>query len=52
MKSTILALKSHLHKRRKQEHLAEGTGVESAKYPSKVKLEIYTNSLNFINILK
>ena len=37
-----LCLKSHLHKRRKQEHLAEGTGVEPAKYPPKVKLEIFS----------
>ena len=29
---------SHLHKRRKQKYLAEGTGVEPAKYPPKVKL--------------
>ena len=33
---------SLLHKRRKQEYLAEGTGVELAKYPSKVKLEIFS----------
>ena len=33
---------SHLHKRRKQEYLAEGTGVEPAKYPPKVKLEIFS----------
>ena len=33
---------SHLHKRRKQEYLAEGTGVELAKYPPKVKLEIFS----------
>ena len=29
---------SYLHKRRKQKYLAEGTGVEPAKYPPKVKL--------------
>ena len=29
-------------KRRKQEHLTEGTGVEPAKYPPKVKLEIFS----------
>ena len=33
---------SHLHKRRKQKYLAEGTGVEPAKYPPKVKLEIFS----------
>ena len=33
---------SHLHKRRKQEYLVEGTGVEPAKYPPKVKLEIFS----------
>ena len=33
---------SHLHKRRKQEYLAESTGVELAKYPPKVKLEIFS----------
>ena len=33
---------SHLHKRRKKEYLAEGTGVEPAKYPPKVKLEIFS----------
>ena len=33
---------SHLHKRRKQEYLAEGTSVELAKYPPKVKLEIFS----------
>ena len=33
---------SHLHKRRQQEYLAEGTGVEPAKYPPKVKLEIFS----------
>ena len=29
---------NHLHKRRKQKNLAEGTGVMPAKYPPKVKL--------------
>ena len=29
------------YKRRKQEHLAEGAGVEPAKYPPKVKSEIF-----------
>ena len=33
---------SHLHKRRKQKYLTEGTGVEPAKYPPKVKLEIFS----------
>ena len=33
---------SHLHKRRKQKDLVEGTGVVPAKYPSKVKLEIFS----------
>ena len=33
---------NHLHKRRKQKDLAEGTGVVPAKYPSKVKLEIFS----------
>ena len=32
------------YKRRKQEHLVEGTGVELAKYPPKVKLEIYSHN--------
>ena len=33
---------NHLHKRRKQKDLAGGTGVVSAKYPPKVKLEIFS----------
>ena len=33
---------SHLHKRRKQKDFAEGTGVVPAKYPLKVKLEIFS----------
>ena len=33
---------SHLHKRRKQKDLAEGTGVVLAKYPPNVKLEIFS----------
>ena len=33
---------SHLHKRRKQKDLAEGTGGVPAKYPPKVKLEIFS----------
>ena len=33
---------SHLHRRRKQKYLAKGTGMESAKYPPKVKLEIFS----------
>ena len=33
---------NHLHKRRKQEDLAEGTGVVPAKYPPKVKLEVFS----------
>ena len=33
---------NHLHKRRKQKDLAEGTGVVPAKYPPKVKLEIFS----------
>ena len=33
---------NHLHNRRKQKDLAEGTGVVSAKYPPKVKLEIFS----------
>ena len=32
------------YKRRKQEHLAEGAGVEPAKYPPKVKLKIYSHN--------
>ena len=32
----------HLHKRRKQKDLAEGTGVVPARYPPKVKLEIFS----------
>ena len=32
---------SHLQKRRKQKDLVEGTGVVPAKYPPKVKLEIF-----------
>ena len=31
----------YLQKRTKQEHLTEGTGVEPAKYPPKVKSEIF-----------
>ena len=33
---------SHLQKRRKQKVLAEGIGVVPAKYPLKVKLEIFS----------
>ena len=33
---------SHLHKRRKQKDLAEGTGMVPAKHPPKVKLEIFS----------
>ena len=33
---------SHLHYRRKQKDLAEGTSVVPAKYPQKVKLEIFS----------
>ena len=33
---------NHLHKRRKQKDLAEGTGMVPAKYPPKVKLEIFS----------
>ena len=33
---------NHLHKRRKQKDLAEGIGVVPAKYPLKVKLEIFS----------
>ena len=32
----------HLHKRRKQKDLAEGTGVVPAKYPPNVKSEIFS----------
>ena len=32
----------HLHKRRKQKDLAKGTGVVPAKYPPKVKLEVFS----------
>ena len=35
------AQESPTHTRRKQEHLAEGTGVEPAKHPPKVKSEIF-----------
>ena len=33
---------NHLHKRRKQEDLAEGTGVVPVEYPPKVKLEVFS----------
>ena len=33
---------NHLHKRRKQKDLTEGTGVVLAKYPPMVKLEIFS----------
>ena len=33
---------NHLHKRRKQKNLADGTGVMPAKYPPNVKLEIFS----------
>ena len=33
---------SHLHKRRKLKYPAEGIDVEPAKYPRKVKLEIFS----------
>ena len=32
----------YLQKRTKQEHLIEGTGVESAKHPPKVKSEVFS----------
>ena len=35
----------YLQKRTKQEHLTEGTGVEPAKYPPKVKSEIFFTTL-------
>ena len=41
-KHDLRAQISHLHKRRKQKYLAEDTGVEPAKYPPKVKLEIFS----------
>ena len=33
---------NHLHNRRKQKDLAKGIGVVPAKYPPKVKLEIFS----------
>ena len=33
---------NHLHKRRKQKDLVEGTSVVPAKYPPNVKLEIFS----------
>ena len=33
---------NHLHKRRKQKDLAEGTSVVPAKYPPEVKLEVFS----------
>ena len=33
---------NHLHNRRKQKDPVEGTGVVPAKYPPKVKLEIFS----------
>ena len=33
---------NQLYKRRKQKDLAEGTGVVPAKYPPKVKLEVFS----------
>ena len=33
---------NHLHKRRKQKDLAEGTDVVPAEYPPKVKLKIFS----------
>ena len=36
------AQENHLHKRRKQEDVAKGTGVVSAKYSLKVKLEVFS----------
>ena len=41
-KHDLNAQMNHLHKRRKQKDLAEGTGVVPAKYPPKVKLEIFS----------
>ena len=38
---------SHLHKRRKQKDLIEGTGVMPAKYPPKGKLEIFSQGGTF-----
>ena len=35
------ACSRYLQKRTKQEHLTEGTGVEPAKHPPKVKSEIF-----------
>ena len=42
-KQNPCAQTSHLHKikKKKKEYLAEGSGVELAKYPPKVKLEIF-----------
>ena len=38
-----LCVRSHyLQKRTKQEHLTEGTGVEPAKHPLKVKSNLFT----------
>ena len=42
MRNTILALKkSPTQKKKKKKYLAEGSGVELAKYPPNVKLEIF-----------
>ena len=41
VRCTIFALKSHLHTKRKQEHLTEGIGVKPAEYPPKAKSEIF-----------
>ena len=38
----------YLQKRTKQEHLTEGAGVAPAKYPLKVKLEIYSHNSRVI----
>ena len=44
-RNTILALKkspTQKKKKKKKEYLAEGSGVELAKYPPNVKLEIFS----------
>ena len=37
-----IAQVNHLHKRRKQEDLVEGTSVVPVKYPPNVKLEVFS----------
>ena len=38
----LIAWMNHLHKEKERKDLTESTGVVPAKYPSKVKLELFS----------